>query len=189
MDTFDDDRELLRGLAVHNPEVIEEIYRRNFGAIQAYIIKNGGFAEDSRDIFQEAMIVLFEKVQNESFELTCSIKTYLYSVSRRLWLKRIQKEKRLYATTLDVLEDTVPVEEELEIHEKRDHDLNIMTEALDKIGEPCRSLLRAFYVQKKSMPEIASEFGYTNSDNAKTQKYKCLMRLKKIFFSQHKNED
>ena len=32
-------------------------------------------------------------------------------------------------------------------------------------------------------------FGYTNADNAKTQKYKCLMRLKKLFFAQYKNGD
>ena len=39
------------------------------------------------------------------------------------------------------------------------------------------------------MPEIAEAFGYTNADNAKTQKYKCLVRLKKIFFAQYKNKD
>jgi len=37
------------------------------------------------------------------------------------------------------------------------------------------------------MQEIALSFGYTNADNAKNQKYKCLMRLKKIFFAQYKN--
>lgn len=37
------------------------------------------------------------------------------------------------------------------------------------------------------MQELALEFGYTNADNAKTQKYKCLVRLKKIFFAQYKN--
>ena len=37
------------------------------------------------------------------------------------------------------------------------------------------------------MQEIAAEFGYTNADNAKTQKYKCLLRLKKLFFAQYKN--
>ena len=75
------------------------------------------------------------------------------------------------------------------MHEKKDADLQLMDEALGKIGEPCKSLLEAFYIQKKSMPEIAESFGYTNADNAKTQKYKCLMRLKKLFFSRYKNED
>jgi hypothetical protein len=43
-------------------------------------------------------------------------------------------------------------------------------------------LMRAFYFENKSMVQIGEQFGYTNADNAKTQKYKCLTRLKKIFF-------
>ena len=58
---------------------------------------------------------------------------------------------------------------------------------MSKIGEPCKSLLDAYYIQKKHMQEIATDFGYTNADNAKTQKYKCLVRLKKLFFAQYKN--
>jgi hypothetical protein len=83
----------------------------------------------------------------------------------------------------------VPVEDEIEYYEKKDNDFFFMENALKKIGEPCKSLLEAFYINKKSMPEIAASFGYTNSDNAKTQKYKCLVRLKKIFFAQYKNKD
>ena len=37
------------------------------------------------------------------------------------------------------------------------------------------------------MSQISEKFGYTNADNAKTQKYKCLMRLKKLFFKQEKD--
>jgi DNA-directed RNA polymerase specialized sigma subunit len=58
-----------------------------------------------------------------------------------------------------------------------------MESALSKLGEPCKSLIEAYYFQKKNMQEIAANFGYTNADNAKTQKYKCLMRLKKLFFT------
>ncbi|HKZ67104.1 MAG TPA: hypothetical protein VJ111_12135, partial [Chitinophagaceae bacterium] len=64
----------------------------------------------------------------------------------------------------------------------------MMAKAINNLGEPCKSLLEAFYLQKKNMQEIAINFGYTNAENAKTQKYKCLMRLKKIFFKHYKNE-
>mgnify|MGYP001433748832 FL=1 len=84
-------------------------------------------------------------------------------------------------------EESVPVEEELELHEKHNTDYLIMETALGKIGEPCKSLLDAYYIQKKNMQEIAADFGYTNADNAKTQKYKCLVRLRKLFFAQYKN--
>ena len=62
-----------------------------------------------------------------------------------------------------------------------------MENALSKVGEPCKGILEAFYINKKQMQEIATLFKYTNADNAKTQKYKCLTRLKKLFFAEYKN--
>jgi hypothetical protein len=38
------------------------------------------------------------------------------------------------------------------------------------------------------MQDLTAEFGYTNADNAKNQKYKCLVRLKKLFFAHYKEE-
>ena len=110
----------------------------------------------------------------------------MYSICRRLWLKRLQQLSK-YSTQVESLEETIPVEEEIEDHEKRNEDFILMENAMAKIGEPCKSLLDAYYIQKKSMQDIAADFGYTNADNAKTQKYKCLLRLKKLFFAQYKN--
>jgi len=90
-----------------------------------------------------------------------------------------------FASTVDGLEETVPVEEDLEMHQKRNADFAIMDRALNSLGEPCKSLLQSFYLDKKDMTQIADTFGYTNADNAKNQKYKCLMRLKKLFFAQY----
>ena len=188
MKIYDQEKALLEGLAANDTNAIETIYRENYAVIQAFIVKNNGYADDARDIFQEAMIVLFEKAKSNSFVLSCQIKTYLYSVCRRLWLKKLQKQNR-YFPSIEMIKETIPVEEEIESYEKRNDNILLMEQALSKIGEPCKSLLEAFYIQKKSMPEIATSFGYTNADNAKTQKYKCLVRLKKIFFAQYKNND
>jgi len=177
---------LLEGLAVNDRQAIEAIYRDNYPMVQAFILNNSGNTDEARDIFQEAMIVLFEKAVSGHFELNCQLKTYIYSVCRRLWLKRLQQMQR-FAGWADNMDDSVPVDEDLEIHEKHHSDFILMENAMNKIGEPCKSLLDAYYMQKKHMQEIAQEFGYTNADNAKTQKYKCLMRLKKIFFAQYKN--
>jgi RNA polymerase sigma factor (sigma-70 family) len=183
---YDKEKALLEGLAANETDAVETIYRENYTMIQAFIVKNNGYPEDARDIFQEAMIVLFEKAKLNSFVLSCQIKTYLYSVCRRLWLKRLQQQGR-YFPSVELLKETVPVESEIESHEKQTADFNLLEDALAKIGEPCKSILEAYYIQKKSMPDIAAAFGYTNADNAKTQKYKCLVRLKKIFFAQYKN--
>jgi RNA polymerase sigma factor (sigma-70 family) len=180
------ERSLLRGLARNDKKAIETLYKDNYNLVQALVINNSGTTEDAKDIFQETMIVLYEKVQSGTFELNCQIKTFVYSVSRRLWLKRLMHQNRFQLS--DGHEESVAVDEEMEEHEKRNTEFMMMERAMNGLGEPCKSLLEAFYLQKKSMQEIAAGFGYTNSENAKNQKYKCLMRLKKLFFSQYKNE-
>lgn len=177
---------LLQGLARNDKKAIETLYRDNYNMIQALVIHNNGTTEDAKDVFQEAMIVLYEKVQSGAFELNCQIKTFVYSVSRRIWLKRLLQQNRFALS--DSNEDIVSIDDEVEEHEKRNAEFVMMEKAISGLGEPCKSLLEAFYMQKRTMTEIATGFGYTNAENAKNQKYKCLMRLKKLFFSQYKNE-
>ena len=105
------EKALLQGLARSDKKAIEIIYRENYNMVQSLIINNSGSTDDAKDIFQEAMIVLYEKVRSGTFELNCLIKTYVYSVSRRLWLKRLQQMNR-YVPAIENLQDTVPVEED-----------------------------------------------------------------------------
>ncbi|AYD46985.1 MAG TPA: sigma-70 family RNA polymerase sigma factor [Arachidicoccus soli] len=183
---------LLQGLANNDSKAIEIIYENNFSTIQALILNNNGSYDDARDVFQEAIMILYEKSKSESFELSSQIKTFLYAVCKKIWLKKLQARGK-HATYLDpsLIENTVIQESDLDTARQLDVDFNIMEAALEKIGEPCKSLLKAYYIRKKGMGEIAEMFGYTNPDNAKNQKYKCLMRLKKLFFAQYNkmNED
>ena len=178
------EKALLQGLARNDRKAVETIYKENYNMVQSLIINNNGTADDAKDIFQEAMIVLYEKARSGTFELNCLIKTYVYSVSRRLWLKKLQQASR-YTEISDM--ETVPVEEDIDDHAQRNAEFEMMEKAIGGLGEPCKGLLQAYYLQHKNMQEIAADFGYTNAENAKNQKYKCLMRLKKIFFTHYKN--
>lgn len=180
---------LLKGLARNDKKSVEDIYKHNYNLIQALIVNNSGTTDDAKDIFQEAMVVLYEKARSGNFELNCQVRTYLYSVSKRLWLKKLQQSNRFVNEFGDDGMADVPVEEDLTEHDEKDAEYEMMHQSINKLGEPCKSLLEAFYFQKKSMQDIAEGFGYTNSENAKTQKYKCLMRLKKIFFTQYNKKD
>jgi RNA polymerase sigma factor (sigma-70 family) len=177
---------LLKGLAQNDKKAIETIYRDNYNMVQSLVVTNNGSADDAKDVFQEAMMVLYEKARSGTFELNCLLKTYVYSVCRRLWLKKLLQQSRFSLN--DVSDETVAVEEDLEEHERKNLEFEMMEKAMGNLGEPCKSLLEAFYLQRRNMQEISSSFGYTNADNAKNQKYKCLMRLKKAFFSQYKTE-
>jgi RNA polymerase sigma factor (sigma-70 family) len=175
---------LLQGLANNDSKAIETIYKQNFNMVQSFVLNNNGSYDEARDIFQETMIALYEKAKSESFVLTCKINTYVYSICRRLWLKRLQQLGK-FTNQIEGFEETVSVEEDLEIHRKRDSEYHIMERSLSSMGEPCKGLLEGYYIKKMDMQALAKEFGYTNADNAKNQKYKCLMRLKKMFFAQY----
>ncbi|GAA4787600.1 hypothetical protein GCM10023231_14650 [Olivibacter ginsenosidimutans] len=178
--TLSEDEELIFGIQNGDAKIMESLYRIHFPVIMRLIVNNGGDVDDAKDIFQEAVIILYDKIKEGSFELNSKLKTYLYSVSRNLWLKRLTK-KGIY-TNIEDFEDRLPVEEDIESHKERDRQFMLMEDALMRLGEPCQTIIKDFYLRNLSMHDICEKFGYTNTDNAKNQKYKCLQRLKKLFF-------
>ena len=66
-------------------------------------------------------------------------------------------------------------------HEKSQEEKQItIRDSLRQLGDPCKSILLYFYYEQNTMEQIAERLGYTNADNAKNQKYKCLKRLKAV---------
>ncbi|MBS1729282.1 MAG: sigma-70 family RNA polymerase sigma factor [Bacteroidetes bacterium] len=175
---------LLKRFAENDSQATEIIYKDHFNMIRHLIQNNNGDHEDAKDIFQEAMIVLYENARTDSFILNCQLKTYLYSICRRLWLKRLQQAGRMTVLT-EGIEETTQVDDAMDHHQRLSAEFALMEKAMNNLGEPCKSLLEAYYLEKKGMDEIADKFGYTNADNAKNQKYKCMIRLKKIFFAHY----
>ncbi|MBK0379517.1 RNA polymerase sigma factor [Mucilaginibacter segetis] len=177
------DSEVILGILNNSESILKKLYLAYFPMILQLIINNNGDEEDAKDIYQEAIIVLYNKVKRGDFELSSKLKTFIYSVCRRLWLKRLAQVNRFGGDIKD-FEEFLPVEDDVENHEERDMQLNKMEDALKLLGEPCKTIMEDFYMHNRSMQEICERFGYTNADNAKTQKYKCLQRLKKLFFQQ-----
>jgi RNA polymerase sigma factor (sigma-70 family) len=175
------EQELLGALASGQREATEKIYLQYYPVITKWIGSRGGEESDAADIYQEAMIVLYEKAQNEDFRLTCKIGTYLFAISKHLWYKKLQKTQATPVTSSEDMGDIMYIDD-VKAHKERENHYRQLDNALEQLGEPCKSLIKAFYHQDKSMQEIAMDFGYTNPANAKTQKYKCLNRLKKLFF-------
>jgi RNA polymerase sigma factor (sigma-70 family) len=178
--------ELFRQLQSGDEKALKLVYRQHYQMVVNLVMNNGGSLQEAKDVYQETLIIFYEKVRDDSFELNCRIKTFLYSVGRRIWLKQLQRKNRFTS----VLSDT---EEYLEIPweevGQKEEQYTAMHTALEAIGEPCRSILKDFYLNNQSMEEITEKFGYTNADNAKNQKYKCLKRLKKMFFDVYGGKD
>lgn len=188
-DIIHSSKALLEGLAASDERALQGLYEAYFPMIRRMVLLNQGQEDDARDLFQETLMVLYEKSKDPEFILECKPKTYIYAVGHRLWLKHLYREHRQPVAPLkddEALEGSGELEEDLAAHQVKEQQFEVMDSALELLGEPCKSLLQDFYIHRCSMQEIAEKFGYTNPDNAKTQKYKCLNRLKKLFFDQYK---
>jgi RNA polymerase sigma factor (sigma-70 family) len=178
------DEALISGIRDDDDKALAYLYKLHYPMVSHFIISNSGSTDEAKDIFQEGLLVFYEKIKDGTLELTCQIKTYLYSVCRRLWLKKLA-EKNRFSGAIDS-ESFITLDEELVAPEETEHKFSVMERAMNMLGEPCRTLLEDFYIKDSSMQDITDKFGYTNADNAKNQKYKCLMRLKKLFFAAYK---
>ncbi len=186
------DAVLLGALARNESAAMNEIYRRYYDSLVKWIVSRGGLDVDAEDAFQEAVLVLYQKSQDEAFCLSASIGTYLFAICKRLWLKKLNHKDKNNIYFFDEfpedLDQQSQEDEDIQLlQEKESHYLQL-SQSLEKLGSPCKELLQAFYIENKSMQDIATQFSYTNTDNAKTQKYKCLNRLKKLFFGTEKDK-
>ncbi|WP_437922247.1 RNA polymerase sigma factor [Sphingobacterium sp. LRF_L2] len=177
------DLEILSGIRNGDNLAVQKLYKFHFPPIAKMILNNQGSTEEAQDIFQETIMVLYDKVMHGNLELSSKLQTFLYAISKRLWLKQLTRgESKFQKDLIDDIEDSLAADEAIEEHEILESNLLHMEKALIELGEPCKTILHDFYILDKSMGDICDKFGYTNTDNAKNQKYKCLQRLKKMFF-------
>jgi RNA polymerase sigma factor (sigma-70 family) len=176
------DEAFINGLKTGDNLVLKALYKKYYTLVLKLVVGNSGTQEAAQDVYQETIIVLYEAVQKPGFTLNCQLQTFVYSIAKRLWLKQLRKHGHTGLMKEEDEEQLVDVQSEMQDHLQKEADIEKMNHSLTALGEPCSALLKDFYVHKLSMETISEKFGYTNSDNAKNQKYKCLQRLKKQFF-------
>lgn len=178
------DADLIRGIKNLDDDCTSLVYKKHRDYCIRFMERMYDDEEEIKDIYQDALILLIEKVREGDFELrNASIQTYLNSVCRNQVLIRIKDKKK------PKLFSEMPIEdfdesirdwftEDTSVNQER---LKITEEELYKMkedGGKCYELLYLFYYVKHSMDSIASKLGYTNADNAKNQKSRCQKRLR-----------
>lgn len=181
------DEVLISSLANGDSHAIRHIYKTFYPTVEKMVFKMNGSMDDAYDTFQDSVTILYEKAKKDELHLTCRLSTYLISIAKHVWLKKLSSKKRQSVSVLyDNLEESIQVDDDINRFFEFEQNVSKLTACFEQIGEPCKGILNAFYVENKSMQEIAVTFGYTNPENAKTQKYKCLNRMRKLFFNDPK---
>jgi len=154
----------------------KRIYRECFTSIAHYVQTHGGSVEDAQDIFQEGLLVLWEK-ENTGLVLTASEKTFLYAVCKNLWLKRKRRSSRFLPLGEFISQNGAVGAVETE--EEADSLFVWVKKLLQRITAHCSRLIRDMFYHGKDIDEIQLEYGYSSRQNAINQKYKCMSQLRK----------
>src|ERR1044071_3727335 len=94
-------------------DAISFIYRNYYGLLQQYVLNNKGTKDDAADIIQETIVAFIEIVQQNKFRGESSVKSFLYSITRNLWLSELRRKNsadnrnRNFEQGKEVLEETV----------------------------------------------------------------------------------
>ena len=74
-------------------KAIKELYKE-FPKIKANICSSGGSRQDAEEVFNDALLLLIEKVQEDNFQLTSKLSSFLYGINRFLWMNELRKKKK-----------------------------------------------------------------------------------------------
>jgi RNA polymerase sigma factor (sigma-70 family) len=172
--TNEPDRELLIGLTRAESSAVRKVYDLVLPSVIAWVHDNNGSEADARDIFQEALIALFLKLEKEDFELTCTLKSFLRIICRNLWLTKLRDSKNKQTSALEEIEDDVEENDLVDKIAQTDRN-RLFIKHFNKLSESCRKRLSLFF-NKISFAEIARKFN-TSEGYVKKNKFRCKQRL------------
>jgi len=168
---------ILEHLKTEKDASFELLYKFYFPSIASYIKQNMGKTEDAEDIFQEAIIILLQKVRQPDFVLTSSLKTYLYAISKNLWMKHLRDN---HMVTVEDIELIMPEEDNfsIEVYPEKTKSEKV-TSWLTRITESCQFILKAIFFYHEPMDSLMKKMNWKNKHTAANQQYKCIQQLKK----------
>lgn len=176
-------KEYFIGFQTNDQQVISSFYEKfqlNFK--RSLISKYSIIDEDLlADVYQEAIIRFWENIQRGKFtldNLTSNLAGYLFGIGENVLREQFRKMKEQHLEDLLRLpEDPTDYIFEFELAERN----RAIRETVNNLDKPCAPLLLQFYWEGYSMDEIAINLGYSNANSAKTQKNKCMNKLKALF--------
>jgi RNA polymerase sigma factor (sigma-70 family) len=180
-ETFSD-AELISSLMNKNSTdaALRFMYRMHFDLLSRYVFNNNGNEQDAEDIFQEVMVAFINLVKAGKFRGESSIKTFLFSLNKNMWLNELKRRGRSIAReekykSLHDEKDLTP-DTAMELRQTK----NDLMKAIDELGDACKKILVLFYFENKSIKEILATLPYENEQVVRNKKSKCLKKLEEI---------
>ena len=153
---------------------LDLIYSKFLPSVTRFIMTKGGNAEDAQDIFQDALLILFEKTRKGDFQIEKKFYSYLMVICRNLWGNRLQRKS--------FREVTLPEQVKLKADDDilslilKEEEEKLFWSAFEKLGKDCQKILKLFF-QKVKMEKIKEVMGFGSVGYTKKRKHQCKGKL------------
>lgn len=153
------------------------LYDSYYRYLERYVLQNSGNEDDAADMIQEAFLIFIRLIEENKFRQESSIKSYLYSIIKNLWITELRKRKSMALRNeiyeIDKKEDTPDISNAIMKNESH----KIIMDVFAEIGQKCRNILYRFYYEELSMKEIMVLEDFSNEQVLRNKKHKCLKGL------------
>jgi RNA polymerase sigma factor (sigma-70 family) len=168
------DREIIRGLESGESFAVKYLAKEFLPVITYFISKNSGNDEDAKDVFQDALFIIIEKIHNNDFELQGTLSTYLFAICKHLWLMELDRLKAAKNYQLRYIVDS----KEMDSSESGDSVFyeNIFRQCFNAMDEISQKILKMYWMEI-SPAEIAEKLGYSYG-YVRKKKSECMKELK-----------
>ncbi|HNS18091.1 MAG TPA: sigma-70 family RNA polymerase sigma factor [Bacteroidales bacterium] len=169
-DNFSEAR-IVEGFQSSENDVLEYIYREYLPSVLHMVKANNGAVIDAEDLFQDALVVAFEKIQSPDFALSCTFKTYLYSICRNLWMHRLEKMNKEFIP-YEMMENTLTGYNDQDKSFLEAEKEKLFHDHFLRLGENCQKILFLVF-QRFSSREIAKKLGLKSELYVRKRKSQC----------------
>jgi RNA polymerase sigma factor (sigma-70 family) len=158
------DINIINGIRNQDDKVLNWLYDNYFQSVKNHVLSNSGSAEDVSDVFQDAIIVLYNQISDDNLHLTTDLKGYFFGIARNVWSAQLRKKQK----TIE-LESDFPDDEETE--EQYDPILErIISRVFQKL-KPDQQMVLNLFSDGLSYEDIAEKMNLKNEVYARRKKY------------------
>jgi RNA polymerase sigma factor (sigma-70 family) len=160
------DIDIITGVRNQDDKVLNWLYDNYFQSVRNHVLNNSGSDDDVSDVFQDAIIVLFNQITEDKLRLTSDLKGYFFGIARNVWNSQLRKKQK----TIE-LEFDLPDEEETE--DQSDPTLERIISRVFQRLKPDQQMVLSLFSDGNSYEEIAVKLNLKNEVYARRKKYLC----------------
>ncbi|MBL7814201.1 MAG: RNA polymerase sigma factor [Saprospiraceae bacterium] len=173
------DQDIVAGLKVDDRETLRHVYKTLGPKVLGYVLNNSGSREDADELLQNCVMKVWHNIKNDKYDNRGKFEIYFFNIVTYTWIDELRKRKKRPADDIDSVSMYLG-EDSFEIMYQnvlKNGQVQSLYKALARLGELCRTVISAFYLDNKPTKEIAEQEGVADSAIRK-RLFDCRERLR-----------